>query len=208
MSVYGIFLCLMAFVFAYTNKNEIHVQINQMVGNPFFDRMFFYTDFLGDGILGAVIILIALLINTRMGIYVALSLILASITTNLLKYQVFENEFRPYFVYQYQLRYEPKKVEGVELMILKSFPSGHATQSFAIFFAFALAAVKQQFKLLFFTFALLGALSRVYLSQHWLQDITAGSVIGVFFALVCYMGFYARPVLQKLNKPLAGVFKK
>jgi membrane-associated phospholipid phosphatase len=143
-----------------------------------------------------------------MGIYVALSLILASITTNLLKYQVFENEFRPYFVYQYQLRYEPKKVDGVELMILKSFPSGHATQSFAIFFAFALAAVKQHFKLIFFTMAILGALSRVYLSQHWLQDITAGSVIGVFFALVCYMGFYARPVLQKLNKPLAGVFKK
>ena len=207
VSLYAIFLCVMAYVFAYTSKNEIHVQINQMVGNPLLDRFFFYITYIGDGILGALFVLIALLINVRLGIYVAISLILSAINTNFLKYQVFDEHVRPYFIYQYQLRYQPKTVEGVELMILKSFPSGHATQSFAIFFAFALAAKKQPIKLLFLLIALMGAFSRVYLSQHWLQDITAGSVIGVFYALLAYLAFYNRPVWQKLNKPLATFFK-
>lgn len=208
MGSYALFLCIMAYVFAYTSKNELHVQINQLVGNPLLDRFFFYITYIGDGVLGALFVLIALLINVRLGFFVAISLILSAITTNFLKYQVFDEHVRPYFIYQYQLRYEPKTVEGVELMILKSFPSGHATQSFAIFFAFALASVKQQYKLLFFTIALLGAFSRVYLSQHWLQDITAGSVIGVFYALVVYFAFYLRSVGQKFNKPLATFFRK
>ncbi len=207
MGTYALFLCIMAYVFSYTSKNELHVQINQMVGNPLLDQFFFYITYIGDGVLGALFVLIALLINVRLGFYVAISLILSAITTNFLKYQVFEGHVRPYFIYQYQLRYEPKTVEGVELMILKSFPSGHATQSFAIFFAFALASVKQYYKLLFFTIALLGAFSRVYLSQHWLQDITAGSVIGVFYTLVAYFAFYEHSVFQKFNKPLVTFFR-
>ena len=184
------------------------MQINQFVGNKFIDNFFYYITFLGDGVLGVIILVIAFMINVRLGIYLTLSFLLAALTTNLLKYQFFQDSDRPYWIYQYVNRYDVKKVEGVELLIKKSFPSGHATQAFAIFFGCALASMKQLNKLLFLSIAILAAYSRVYLSQHWLQDITAGSIIGVFYAVVFYLLIFYKPSFDNLNKPLMQVFKR
>lgn len=208
LSIYALLLCFMAYIFIYTNKHLLHIQLNLLVGNPFIDNFFFYITYLGDGVLGAVIVLIAFLINIRLGIYATLSFAFAALTTNFLKYQFFQDFDRPFWDWQYVVGYDVKKVEGVELLIKKSFPSGHATQAFALFFAFAMAAKKQSFKLVLLSIAILGAYSRVYLSQHWLQDITAGSMIGVFYSIVFYLLFYGRENTQNLDKPLMHLFKK
>ncbi len=208
LSIYALLLCFMAYVFIYTNKHLLHIQLNLLVGNPFIDNFFFYITYLGDGVLGAVIVLIAFLINIRLGIYATLSFAFAALTTNFLKYQFFQDFDRPFWDWQYVVGYDVKKVEGVELLIKKSFPSGHATQAFALFFAFAMAAKKQSFKLVLLSIAILGAYSRVYLSQHWLQDITAGSIIGVFYSIVFYLLFYGQENTQNLDKPLMHLFKK
>lgn len=210
LSIYLLFLAVMCWVFAYTNKNEIHVEINQYVGNRIIDTFFYYITFVGDGNVAILILLIAFFINIRLGIYLTFSFIFAALLTNLLKYQFFNDQehVRPFWVFQYQYRYAVKKVEGVDLMIMRSFPSGHATQAFAIFFGCALAAVKKHYKILFIAIALLGSFSRVYLAQHWLQDITAGSLIGVCFALLFYFLFYNKHYWPNLNKPLLEAFKR
>ena len=46
--------------------------------------------------------------------------------------------------------------------------------------------------LLLFLYALLVAISRNYLSQHFLEDIYVGSIIGVVITVVCWWLFRAK----------------
>ena len=50
-------------------------------------------------------------------------------------------------------------------------------------------------KFVFFLIALLVGYSRVYLSQHFFEDVYVGSIIGVSVTLVVYY------LLSKMNKP-------
>jgi membrane-associated phospholipid phosphatase len=73
----------------------------------------------------------------------------------------------------------------------------------------AFVSSKNGMKLLFLALALLTAYSRVYLSQHWLQDVTAGSFIGTLFSCLWYYLIITRDKLPTLNKSsLALLYKK
>jgi undecaprenyl-diphosphatase len=63
-----------------------------------------------------------------------------------------------------------------------SFPSGHATTSFAC--ATVLAHYVPRLRVLFFFLAALIALSRVYNGMHYPTDVIAGAVLGVLIALL------------------------
>lgn len=60
-----------------------------------------------------------------------------------------------------------------------SFPSGHATLAFA--YASALSWMYGR-RAYFYSFALLVALSRLYLGQHYPLDLAAGAALGLFSA--------------------------
>lgn len=57
-----------------------------------------------------------------------------------------------------------------------SFPSGHATIAFAL--AGILAAKEPKWKWWFYVLAILIALSRIYLGQHFPSDVIAGAILG------------------------------
>lgn len=59
-----------------------------------------------------------------------------------------------------------------------SLPSYHATSSF--FAATFISARFRQYSKLFFVLAILLSISRIYLGAHYLADILAGAVLGVF----------------------------
>ncbi len=96
-----------------------------------------------------------------------------------------------------------------EQHIHHSFPSGHATAAFALFFCLGFLAEKKINEVIFFLLALTVAFSRVYLSQHFFEDITAGSFIAVFFSsLVCGIFYFssASKKLEGLDKPIYKLF--
>lgn len=70
-----------------------------------------------------------------------------------------------------------------------SFPSGHTTAGFAYFFYAALCANKRIFAFTFFAIAFLIGLSRIFLAQHFLADVVAGSTLGVAIATTVYYFF-------------------
>ena len=85
-------------------------------------------------------------------------------------------------------------VPGVDNYLYNSFPSGHSTCAFALYFALSLILDNKIIKSICFTIALLVAYSRVYLSQHFFEDVYAGSLIGVVTTIII---FY---LLGKINK--------
>src|SRR5690606_4715755 len=79
-------------------------------------------------------------------------------------------------------------VEGVQLWEKHSFPSGHTMSAFAVFGILALLFNgKKTLGLVFLFMAILAGLARVYLVQHFLQDVYLGAILGVLIALSVYI---------------------
>jgi len=188
-------------IYAY-DKLQVHMIFNQMVGSVYVNGFFYYITYLGDGFVALVILFVLCAINLRRGLYTTLSFLLASLFSQFLKRYVFEDIDRPWMIFQHKQELGLQLVEGVDNHIHNSFPSGHATQAFAIFICLAFISRNKLLKLLFFFIASLTAFSRVYISQHWLNDIVAGSLVGMTFSTVLYLWFYQHPGLKYLNRPL------
>ncbi len=87
-------------------------------------------------------------------------------------------------------------VEGVRMSSFYSFPSGHTITFFALFFTLAIIVVEENYKnknlwvVVCFLMAVLGGYSRIYLSQHFAEDIWGGTIIGVVTTILLYWGMY------------------
>jgi membrane-associated phospholipid phosphatase len=83
-------------------------------------------------------------------------------------------------------------VEGVRMNHWLSFPSGHTTTFFVLFFSLSIILCAENVKgktilsILCFLCASFGAYTRIYLSQHFALDIFAGILIAVFSTLSLY----------------------
>ena len=83
-------------------------------------------------------------------------------------------------------------VEGVKMNLWLSFPSGHTTTFFVLFFTLSIILCaencKGKYVLSFICFlcASFGAYTRIYLSQHFALDIFAGILIAIFSTMILY----------------------
>ena len=83
-------------------------------------------------------------------------------------------------------------VEGVSMKQWLSFPSGHTTTFFALFFCIAIILCSENikgkyvFSFICFLAATFGAYTRIYLSQHFALDIFAGILIASFSTILLY----------------------
>jgi len=207
--LYALFFCVAVPVIFMSDKIQLHQYFNKAV-TPAFNNFFEYITYLGDGLFVLGIGLIFLFVNVRKSLTILFSYGLSAGFTQAIKYAFFGDVDRPELVFQQQ-HLPLKLVEGLaeEQHIHHSFPSGHATAAFALFFCLGFLAEKSSSKVIFFLMALTVAFSRVYLSQHFFEDITAGSFIAVFFSsLVCGFFYFssASKKLEKLDKPVYKLF--
>ena len=147
--------------------------------NSFFK---FYT-YLGDGVLALLVFAVLIIVRKYLE---ATHVLLAFLTSGIVA-QVIKNLthaprprafFKPGFYHSF--------IDGVTLSGWTSFPSGHATTAFALATVLALHARNKRWGILYLLLAIGEAYSRVYLGQHFLEDVVAGSLIGVFFAIGTY----------------------
>ncbi len=188
---YLIFIILGMGLLLANSKADTHLEFNTF-HTAFFDVFFYYITFLGDGFMPLLVVIILLAVKYRYAFIVAVSNIIASSITQLLKHTLFADVVRPkkFFEGIHDLYLVP----GVDNYLYNSFPSGHSTCAFALYFALSIIVEKKIFKFLFFITALLVGVSRVYLSQHFFEDIYAGSIIGVLTTFIIY--FFS----QKINE--------
>ena len=83
-------------------------------------------------------------------------------------------------------------VDGVKMNLWLSFPSGHTTTFFVLFFSISIILCTENIRgknilsLLCFLLATFGAYTRIYLSQHFTLDIFAGILIASFSTILLY----------------------
>lgn len=206
--LYLIILAGAGLVLLNMGKVQIHKVINAQVGNYAVDMFFKYITHLGDGLFAVIVALFLALKSVRKALYILLSYAGAGIVSYIMKHWIYLDANRPHFAFQYHVREELNKVEGVDLLALHTFPSGHALSAFALFFCLMFMAGNQLHKALFFIAAVIAAYSRTYLSQHWLIDIYIGSIIGASFAVLLYFIFYNVKSTDKLDVSVVELFSK
>lgn len=80
-----------------------------------------------------------------------------------------------------------KSIEGIEpYMGLTSFPSGHTMAGFALMTLLILYKRNLLAQIIFLLLAILVGLSRIYLGHHFLEDVLAGSIIGLSLGLIVF----------------------
>lgn len=152
---------------------------------------------LGDGLIFLGMI-IPLLFFKRQAL---LSLFLAGFLTLVLSsaLKAYFDEPRP-LAYFEQVDYDLRQVEGVKPHYRHSFPSGHTTAAFAAWGILAFYVRKRPWQFVFFMIATGVAYSRIYLSMHFLRDVGAGAILGLF---VCISAVF---LASKVKKPWTEKF--
>jgi len=174
-------------------KLELHQLLNSY-HTTILDSIAKYATHVGDGIFFTLIILVFLFISLKTSLLFLLSFLTSSGIAQFLKRAVFHDEMRP----MYYLQHDPNfhQIENFTYHFNNSFPSGHATSCFALFTLLALTYSNNKLiQVACLVSAILFSFTRVYLSQHFFQDILAGSVIGTFVAQ--YVFQYLNPYLEK-----------
>lgn len=194
---YILFLALSSILLLGYAKEDIHVYINRF-HTPYADIFFAKYTHLADGIVVFFIATLLFIFNRIKSIYIISALLLGTLITQSLKHLIYHMHMRPSVV----LEHIPDLylVPGVQVHAFNSFPSGHSTAAFclasAILFAYN---VKGWGAFFLFIYAFLSAYARIYLSQHFLVDVFAGSLIGVLSAIAMHPLILSNKRLRRIS---------
>lgn len=106
---------------------------------------------------------------------------------------------RPYLYFEQQgLLAQLELIPGVKMHKgLTSFPSGHTMAAFALFTFLALCFPRKPWlSLTCFCIALLVGVSRMYLVQHFFEDVYSGALLGLGLGMLAY--YFLNQIEQKL----------
>jgi membrane-associated phospholipid phosphatase len=171
---YLVFLALGYIIQLIVPKAELFMLTNRHY-NDGFDLLFKLLTMLGDGATMVFIALGMLFVKYRYAVVTALAYAYSSVIVQVLK-RIF-NEPRPSKFFE---GINPiRTLEGYPLYEWNSFPSGHSASAFTLAVVLTYLLPHKHKHWIILPLALSTAFSRVYLSQHFFQDVVAGSVVGV-----------------------------
>lgn len=177
-----------------TGKLALHATINAY-HVAFLDLFFSWVTHLADGAVPAILaILLLFLRDFRSFLMMGFGTGISALAVQLLKHKVFPHMHRP-GKFREGLG-DMLWVEGVELNNYFSFPSGHATAAFSMCLALAIIIGSKRWGVAMALVAATLSFSRVYLSQHFTQDILAGAALGTLITFLVYLWLY-RSVFAK-----------
>jgi membrane-associated phospholipid phosphatase len=182
---------IMALLFLLSvGKIESHLLLNSY-HTKWLDTFFRYFTQIGGWVPCAVAGILLLFRKWRVATIILVGQLVATLITSPIK-RIFRAP-RPSIVLS-ELGIDFPIIEGVDLHSTLSFPSGHTSAVFSFCFALAIFCPKWWQKILCLLIAILGGYSRIYLSQHFIEDVLAGSVIGIISVLILI------PLVNKLKE--------
>ncbi|MEE1090661.1 MAG: phosphatase PAP2 family protein [Paludibacteraceae bacterium] len=171
-------------------KIDSHLMLNNY-HTTYFDIFFKHFTAVGGWVPCAVAGILLLFRKWKITIVILASQLTATLITTPLKRII--RAPRPSIIFN-DLGIDFPIVEGVDLHSTLSMPSGHTSAVFAFCFSLALFCPKWWQKMLCLLLAILVGYSRIYLSQHFLADVLAGSIVGIIAVLILI------PLITKLKE--------
>ena len=177
--------------------------------SPFFDQFFRPFTNVGDGLFYVLVTLGLLFVRFRWALVSFACFAATSLVAQVGKHLIFTGHPRPFRYFGEHPGFPPLHVvEGVVMGTLKSFPSGHSTSAFSVFLLLTLLVKDKRWGYVFVLLAAATAYSRVYLAQHFVEDVYAGSILGtagtllVLNWLLPYLEAHPQPWHQwRLRRP-------
>lgn len=167
--------------------------------NPYHSNLLNYFfipyTYVGDGFfIIAVAIVLFFLRKKYLSLMIVSSYLVSGIFVQILK--SFISEARPaYFLANTNY---PYFIENVTLHNYHSFPSGHSASAFALAAVLSFSVKNKNYSILFLFLAALVGYSRIYLGQHFMDDVLPGSFFGMISAIICWM--YFEKIFKKILK--------
>ncbi|TWJ02579.1 membrane-associated phospholipid phosphatase [Mucilaginibacter frigoritolerans] len=160
----------------------------------------YFTD-LGNGWTTIILALILVLFNYRKAFLLASAYAVTSLLAQIVKHIV--SAPRPALFFSNRLS-EIHFVKGMYLDKFDSFPSGHTVTAFSTAVVLTYLLKNKSWSILLFITAILVGCSRMYLSEHFFEDVTAGSALGVFITIfwLCWIDNKAFLHSAKWNRGL------
>jgi membrane-associated phospholipid phosphatase len=177
--LYLILLCGCLIIKLCFSKDEIYFAVNGKFSD-WGDFIAPYITDIGDGLTTIALAVLLALFNYRKAFLLAGAYAVTSLTAQLIKHVV--RSPRPKLYFQHQLD-QIHFVKGMYIDIFDSFPSGHTVTAFSTAVVFTYLIKSKNWSIVFLVTAICVGFSRMYLSEHFFEDITAGSVIGVILTI-------------------------
>lgn len=168
-------LIIICFVVQLANsKTELFLWTN-IYHNGFFDQFFKLSTMIGDELTTVLVVIGMLFIKYRYSVLTLLAYAYTSVIVQVLK-RIF-NSPRPSKFFE---GLDPiRTIEGYPLYEWNSFPSGHSTSAFTLAVVLTYLLPYKNRHWIIIPIAVITAFSRVYLAQHFFQDVVAGAILGV-----------------------------
>ena len=170
-------------------KGELHLFLCHP-HTPFLDKIVpIFSDFVDW--LPYLVVVLLLFYRTGWATFLASNLLLSTLIVQPIKHLV--NAPRPLTWFAENMPDATLSlVDGVKMNLWLSFPSGHTTTFFLLFFSLSIILCSENGKgkyilsFLCFLLATFGAYTRIYLSQHFALDVLAGILIASFTTILLY----------------------
>lgn len=195
-TTYFVFLAIGVGFFLYQEHGDFVLGLNG-IHNVVLNYFFRFWTYGGDVVFFSVVAVWLLFSKRNFGyIYLLIGLVQGGISF-FMKQVLFSGSPRPkvFFEGERVLNF----VEGVDVLSYNSFPSGHTMTAFSIACFLALTLQKEKWSFFLALGAVLVGISRVYLLQHFLIDVIAGSLIGVVVS-TCIFIFSEKFLLRQKSK--------
>jgi len=190
--LYLILLCCCLIIKLIFTKEEIYFAVNTRYSD-WADFIAPYITDLGNGWAVVALSAVAVLFNYRVAFLLVTTFVITSLSVQAAKF-IFDAP-RPKLYFKDQLS-KLRFVKGVEILSHNSFPSGHTLTAFATGVLITYLVKNKGWGILLFLLAVMVGLSRMYLSEHFFEDVVGGSVMGVFLTIFWISYIDSKPFLH------------
>ena len=150
------------------------------------------------------VLALGLFTQRRFFLAVVIAMSICGLTIILNKYLIFADAPRPLrYLTDHNISFH--HVPGIQHHSNGSFPSGHTMSAFCALALAAFISKNKGMQFFFFLLALVSGYSRVYVAQHYLIDVYAGSIIGFTIALITFVIFESKFTTPYWQQPVIKI---